>query len=72
MNPIFPDRIVGVPNNTSFVKEKMLRLICFLTIGVDDGLRKKKSMRDLIIDGPDAWPDLPGPTTPDLISFLVF
>jgi len=29
-------------------------------------------MRDLIIDGPDAWPDLPGPTTPDLISFLVF
>jgi hypothetical protein len=42
MNPIFPDRIVGVPNNTSFVEEKMLRLFCFLTIGVDDGLRKKK------------------------------
>jgi len=72
MNLVFLGRIVGVPDNASFVEEKMLRLFCFLTIGADDELRKKKSMRDLIIDGPDAWPDLPGPTTPDLISFLVF
>jgi hypothetical protein len=43
MNPVFPSRIVGVPDNASFVEEKMLRQFCFLTIGADDELRKKKN-----------------------------
>jgi len=42
MNPVFLGRIVGVPDNASFVEEKMLHLFCFLTIGADDELRKKK------------------------------